>query len=204
MKITTIMGSPRSGGNTDHVLSLAESLMEKDHEVSRINVSDHDIRYCKGCFSCKKTQTEPGCVIRDDMPELYEVLMASDAIIYASPLYGKSCTAQLKTFLDRQYALLNFTDWVKPETTSLTAGIPTAFLITCGGPDNDFNTAIVKDQATVFNKVMKSVDLDLFLVPHCISPDRIGDAGKRVAADLAGAVEASAEGVLPGNVTGPK
>ena len=110
--------------------------------------------------------------------------MDSDCIVYASPLYGKSCTAQLKAFMDRQYALINFTDWIKPETTSLIAGIPTAFLVTCGGPDDAFNTAIIRQQVDVFNQVMKTPDLGLFLLPHCITGDQIGKRGDLIADDL--------------------
>ena len=126
---------------------------------------------CCAVIMDKKTDDEPGCVIKDDVPRLFQTLMDSDCIVYASPLYGKSCTAQLKAFMDRQYALINFTDWIKPETTSLIAGIPTAFLVTCGGPDDEFNTAIIRQQVDVFNKVMKTPDLGLFLLPHCITPD---------------------------------
>ncbi len=189
MKIITVMGSPRPKGNTEHVLKIFETILEKDHEIVRINVRDHDIQYCQGCFTCKGTSEIPGCPIKDDMPGLFGQIIDADLIVYASPLYGKSCTAQLKTFLDRQYALVNFTDWVKPETTSLMAGTPTAFLVTCGGPDDEFNTAIIRQQIEVFNKVMKTRDLGLFLLPHCIMPDQIGERGQRIALDLARAVD---------------
>lgn len=114
MKIVTILGSLRLKGNTNHVMSIFEKAASAAHEIERINVVSHHIKYCSGCFTCKKTIDEPGCIHNDDVPVLLNKLLNSDLIVYGTPLYGKSCTAQLKTFLDRQYALLNFTNWEKP------------------------------------------------------------------------------------------
>jgi len=189
MKIVTVLGSPRLKGNTNHVLSIFEKAVSTDHVVERINVVSQNIKYCQGCFTCKKTTTEPGCPIEDDVPVLFDKLMAADAIVYATPLYGKSCTAQLKTFLDRHYALVNFLNWEKGETTSLLAGKHAAFLATCGGPLDDINTGVIKKESHVFHWVMKTHDIGLYMVPHCIKPDMIGEKGEKAAMVLSTKVE---------------
>ena len=45
------------------------------------------------------------CVQRDDMTELYQKMFAADAIIWATPIYMWSPTAQMKLFLDRLFPL---------------------------------------------------------------------------------------------------
>jgi len=154
------------------------------HNVERINVVSQNIKYCSGCFKCKKTTEEPGCSQHDDVLSLFAKLLASDVIVYASPLYGKSCTAQLKTFLDRHYALVNFLDWEKGITTSLLADKNIAFLTTGGGPLDEINTGVMKKEVEVFHWIMKSNDIGLYMVPHCIKPATIGEKGELCAMNL--------------------
>lgn len=98
MKIVTVLGSPRLKGNTNHVLSIFEETVVATHEIERINVVSQNIQYCAGCFTCKKTTTEPGCPIEDDVPVLFDKLQASDVIIYASPYTEKAARLSSKLF----------------------------------------------------------------------------------------------------------
>ncbi|MDD2439489.1 MAG: flavodoxin family protein [Methanosarcinaceae archaeon] len=54
---------------------------------------------CRGCYTC--VETKGGCVIQDDMHILYQKIIAADALVFATPIYWWSITAQLKTFVDR-------------------------------------------------------------------------------------------------------
>ena len=62
----------------------------------------------KGCLRCTSCQRNGGtCVQKDDMTELYGLILAADAIVIASPVYFYSWTSQIKALLDRTCALLH-------------------------------------------------------------------------------------------------
>jgi len=105
-KILIINGSPRSKGNTA-VLSeqLIAGAVEAGADVEIIRLQGLEIQPCDGCDSC---QTKSGgCVISDDMQEIYPKLQDADVIVIASPVYWFNMTAQTKAFLDRWYALVS-------------------------------------------------------------------------------------------------
>ncbi|MDB4444133.1 flavodoxin family protein [bacterium] len=104
MKIVGILGSARKGGNTDVLLNVAmEEAKEKGAFVDTISLKDKSIAPCDGCMGCAKTGK---CVIDDDAQEILEKMLASDGIIWATPVYFWSMTGQTKTLMDRTYALL--------------------------------------------------------------------------------------------------
>ena len=98
-KVLILNGSPRRGGNTEILCQrFAEGARVAGHEVETVRVCDKDIRYCTGCDSCVKTGR---CVFKDDMEGIRESMMAADAIVFASPVYFYTITAQIKTLIDR-------------------------------------------------------------------------------------------------------
>jgi multimeric flavodoxin WrbA len=132
MKVTTILGSPKKKGKTAQALDLLEgNLIAKGHKVERIHVTDYKINGCIGCFSCFRTKEEPGCVQKDDAMRIFERMMESDVIIYASPIYSFDFTAQIKPLIDRHLCLV--IDFGQPSQTSLIADKRVALLLTCGG-----------------------------------------------------------------------
>ena len=60
---------------------------------------------CNACEACHKAGAE-GCVVKDDMQQLYPKLRQADAIVFAGPIYWFTVSAQTKLALDRCYALL--------------------------------------------------------------------------------------------------
>lgn len=105
MKVLGIVCSPRRGGNTeilvDEVLASAKEL---GAEVELMTIADKNITPCDGCASCVKTGK---CRIEDDMQEVYTKLLEADGIIFGTPVYFWSVTAQAKTLIDRTYVLLH-------------------------------------------------------------------------------------------------
>ncbi len=103
MKIVGILGSPRKGGNTETLLDLAlGEANEKGVRTEKIVLRDKSIAPCDGCQGCIETGT---CVIEDDAQEIYQAMVESDGIIWATPIYFWSMTSQTKTLMDRTYAL---------------------------------------------------------------------------------------------------
>ncbi len=102
MRILGIVGSPRKNGNTEILVKEALSSAHNygaDTEV--INVSERNITSCDGCESCNVTGK---CHIDDDMQDIYTKLLQSDGIIFGSPVYYWSVTAQIKALIDRTFA----------------------------------------------------------------------------------------------------
>lgn len=103
-RILIFNGSPRLQGNTA-VLSarLAAGARELGADAEIIYLHGLDIQACDACDGCKTGGK--GCVIGDDMQEIYPKLLSADAIVIATPVYWFSMTAQMKLCLDRWYAL---------------------------------------------------------------------------------------------------
>jgi len=103
MKIVAILGSPRKGGNTETLLDLAlGEAQEKGVLTNKIALRDKSIAPCDGCQACVETGK---CVIEDDAQEIYQAMLESDGIMWATPVYFWSMTSQTKTLMDRTYAL---------------------------------------------------------------------------------------------------
>lgn len=103
MKIVGIQGSPRKAGNTDILLSVALEEAEKNGvRTEKIPLGEKTIAPCDACVGCIKTGK---CVIDDDAQEIYEKMVESNGIIWATPVYFWSMTSHAKTLMDRTYAL---------------------------------------------------------------------------------------------------
>jgi len=102
MIVTAINGSPKGkNSNTEVMLaSLLEGFRENGDIVKNITLSEFDINYCSGCYSCWfKT---PGiCIKKDDMSTIISEMDGSDIIILGSPLYFNNLSGTLKVFIDR-------------------------------------------------------------------------------------------------------
>ena len=105
MKILSVLGSPKKNGNTSALLSEYLRGAEQSEIVQNetIFLQPLDIKPCNGCDACKTTLDT--CVFDDDMQPLYDKVKAADVLVFATPIYWWHMTAQLKTFLDRLYAL---------------------------------------------------------------------------------------------------
>jgi multimeric flavodoxin WrbA len=97
------MCSPRKQGNAEILLDVAlEEAQKSGALVSKICLKDKTIGPCIGCLECTETGK---CVIRDDMQEIYQEMIGSEGIIWATPVYYWSMTSQAKAVMDRTYAL---------------------------------------------------------------------------------------------------
>ncbi len=185
MKIITILGSPRKKGNTASVLSMFENNVEKKHEVERININEYTVGGCLGCLKCKEKKEEPGCVQQDDALIIFEKMIQSDAIVYASPLYCWSFTSQIKPLIDRHFCLVSGAG--TPDHDSLISGKPAALLVTCAGPVGG-NCDAIQGIFTGFSNYLKLMAKGNYILPFCTTPDAIGDKGAELAGNLAKAI----------------
>ena len=102
MKVLGIVCSPRIGGNTEILVNEAlASAKASGAEVELITLAQKNISFCDGCLVCEKTAK---CKIKDDMKEIYSKLLEADGIIFGTPVYFWSVSAQAKALIDRTYA----------------------------------------------------------------------------------------------------
>ncbi|MBQ6068230.1 MAG: flavodoxin family protein [Bacteroidales bacterium] len=103
-KVLIICGSPRPGGNSDLLADqFAKGATESGNTVEIIHLRNLKINYCLGCLGCLPDKM--ACVQRDDANSLIPKLVAADVIVFSTPVYYYSVTAQMKTFLDRMNPL---------------------------------------------------------------------------------------------------
>jgi multimeric flavodoxin WrbA len=125
MNVLALLGSPRKHGNTATLLqALLDGLAEgRKHSIREVFLQGLDIHPCRNCDACRKVQKDREiqpdrkvqkareirpdrvCAIEDDMHELFGSFSAADLVVFATPIYWWSVSAQLKLFIDRLYAL---------------------------------------------------------------------------------------------------
>src|SRR5512136_689590 len=100
MKILGINASPR--GSKSQTLRLVKAVLDgaksAGADVELVDVCQLDIEYCNACQVCFKTGA---CNKKDDFQDLYEKILSSDGMVWGSPNYFRSVTAQMKTLIDR-------------------------------------------------------------------------------------------------------
>lgn len=105
MKIIGFIASPRKEGNTAWIINqILEGAQEQGIETQSWSFSDLDIKPCRGCLGCHKGDGDRGCLINDDMQQLYDALAHADALVLGSPVYMGQMSAQAKIFTDRLFA----------------------------------------------------------------------------------------------------
>lgn len=98
-KILVVSSSLRLRSNSEALADeFARGAADAGNEVEKITLREKDIRFCKGCLACQKTER---CVIQDDASAIVEKMHDADVIAFASPIYYYGMCGQLKTLLDR-------------------------------------------------------------------------------------------------------
>lgn len=107
MKITAIVGSPR--GMRSRTRRLAGFLLagaeEAGAETDLIDLADLNIVPCTACDSCS---LDGRCVFADDVPAVFDRMLAADGLVLASPVYVDNVTGQMKVFIDRMADAMHY------------------------------------------------------------------------------------------------
>jgi multimeric flavodoxin WrbA len=104
-KIMIVKGSPRENGNSAVLADqVAAGAQETGAEVESFYLHGMDIGPCDACEACQAS-ADAECIVDDDMQLLYPKVREADAVVYASPIYWFTISAQVKLFMDRCYAL---------------------------------------------------------------------------------------------------
>lgn len=103
MKVTVITGSAHKSG-TSAILAdkFIEGAKEAGHEVYRFDAAFEKVSPCLACEHCSANNGK--CVYEDSMDKLNEQLIDSDVVVFATPLYYYTFSAQVKAVIDRFHA----------------------------------------------------------------------------------------------------
>lgn len=104
MKIAILNGSPRKENTAAMVEAFRQGAEAAGHEVEVLHVGKMKINGCLGCEYCHG-KGEGKCVQKDDMEKVMPAYLESDMIVFASPIYYFTMTAQLEAALQRVYCI---------------------------------------------------------------------------------------------------
>lgn len=105
-KILILNGSPRKNGNTAALVkAFREGAEGAGHEVKEFYLNGMNIRGCQACEACSGNGGQ--CFIRDDMDKINEAYEWCEVMVFASPEFWGYVSGQLKTTVDRLYAVQN-------------------------------------------------------------------------------------------------
>ena len=106
LKTLGISTSPRVNGNTDLLLRRALYGAEQaGSEIEHLRLCDYNIAGCTECEACYVTGS---CCIEDDYCQIQEKMLAADRILFATPVFFMTVSAQAKLLIDRGQCL-----WVR-------------------------------------------------------------------------------------------
>jgi len=119
MNILILNGGPSGGrGETCRLIkeTVADESRAKDHAVTAYDLYGLNIKPCQGCFAC--WLKHPGmCAIKDDEEPILRSIIASDVLVWVSPVTFGGYSSALKKSLDRSIpSLLPFFAKLKGET----------------------------------------------------------------------------------------
>jgi multimeric flavodoxin WrbA len=99
-KMTVLLGSPRRNGNSETLAaSFSKGASKTGYKPATIRINGLRISGCMDCRRCWANRSH--CFLNDDMKEVYAAIDKSDVIVFATPLYFYSWSAQIKPVWDR-------------------------------------------------------------------------------------------------------
>lgn len=117
--VLLLNGSSHRANNTGDMLDLVVGVLrDRDVRYRRYNLNEFHINHCWCCYSMRDNACKYPCRDQlDDMPAFHEMVMASKAVIVASPINWNNMSARLKDFLDRLNCIQNLYLLKKPGLT---------------------------------------------------------------------------------------
>ena len=104
MKITVLNGSPSKVNTSAMVDAFVEGAEAAGHQVEVIHVGKMKIAGCLGCEYCHDKGAGQ-CIQKDDWQKVQPAYEDCDMVVFASPIYYFTMTAQLQAAIQRIYCV---------------------------------------------------------------------------------------------------
>lgn len=102
MLVLGISGTPRSNGNSEHLLNHAlKPFLENGWDSIILKLSELNVKPCRGCDICVNTGD---CVLDDDMSQFCKAFSSCQALIISTPVYYRNISSSLMAVFERHYA----------------------------------------------------------------------------------------------------
>lgn len=161
-KILVIMSAGTKLGNTDRLTdAYIKGLVERGHSVTKVYLGSMRIEGCRGCVVCQRLAHQ--CAVRDGMQDIYPLFAECDTVVMASPLYFWTITAQLKSFIDRLYAIS--VDDKYPQKDSV--------LLMTAGDDNDTTFEQPKRYFRLLNQALGWNEVGIYCAGGCTGCEKL-------------------------------
>jgi putative NADPH-quinone reductase len=167
--LTVSGGSPQNDSLETVLFWVEDELRASGHNVERINLFAKTLKGGAGGGQFN----EPGFHRADDVPWIIDKLVASDAVIYASPIYYWGFSTLLRTLIDRYHWRFRghngeskYGLHVKGQRQALVVTTPEPF----------FNNA--EPLLTIFHRMLvrfEARSAGVLFVCNCSAPDALGD-----------------------------
>jgi len=106
-EILVVNSSPRAEGNSAHLAALCGEVFDQQGKSwERIDLRKLKIGPCRACGLCREGKVKY-CIQKDDMAQIYDKIAQCQAVLFLSPIYWFTYSAQLKVFIDRLYGIWN-------------------------------------------------------------------------------------------------
>ncbi len=149
-RILLVNGSARKDGNTDAILAAyTKGICETGVNALEVRLRDLVINECVGCLRCRDEQK---CSFQDDMTGLRDMLLKSDIVVLASPVYWCEITGLLKTFMDRLYFFHHKVN------SHLLSGKKAVIITTLAEKDAAYESSIIVE---FYRRCMQSLSIEI-------------------------------------------
>lgn len=103
MKIVTLLGSPRTKGNSATIAAhFNQTAADLGAETKTFVLNEMTFRGCQACMACKEKVDR--CVLKDDLEPVLDEIRETDILVLATPVYFMDISSQMKMFIDRTYS----------------------------------------------------------------------------------------------------
>ena len=135
-KIVAINGSPRSGWNTDMLITEAANGSESaGYAVEKYDLYNlGNFTGCISCFGCKRKAHEGECVVKDDLKPVLDSIREADGLIMGAPNYFGDLCAEFKLFYER--LLFPYLTYNKEKPCCNEHRIPVLLIMTSNAPSD--------------------------------------------------------------------
>lgn len=136
MKAIAVNGSPRKKWNTATLLEKAlEGATSQGAKTELVHLYDLNYKDSISCFACKiKDGRSYGkCAVKEGLTPVLKKVTEADLIILGSPIYFRSVTGEMRSFLERLlFPLMIYTD---PPESLFSRKVRTAFIYALNAPE---------------------------------------------------------------------
>lgn len=165
-KIMIINGSPRRRGNTAIVIDwVASGALKAGADVEIIDAVQLENKG-NGCLGCRRCNDSDDyrCVVEDETSSIITQMLEKDVVVFATPVYFGSFSAQMKRLIDRMYCFKRIRDGSFSVVPAL-KDVSLALIATAGGDEKsglDFLSKHMRGIAAGLGKEIQEL-----LVPLC-------------------------------------